>query len=235
MNTITLTCQGCGQFFQRALKDHNRNVRLGYKTVACSKACVHLAKGFSTLVPVTKICPVCSNEFIRKPHDHTNIPIYCSVQCSNKSKITHGKYTAECSICGSKKLSSPKSKYCNDCKKEYAFNSKRDIDYGKTTLAELRKMYSTAQYHAKIRGMSRAKYKRYHNEFACENCGYDLHIDICHIKGVSEFPETATLDEVNHIDNLLGLDKRCHWEFDNGYLTLEEIRGKRQAPPEGGA
>ena len=235
MNTITLTCQGCGQTFQRALKDHNRNLRLGRKVIACSISCLPLAKGLNKLEVVTRICPSCNKEFTRKPHGLKNMPVYCSVQCSNKTKITHGKYIAGCIICNSKNLSTPRSKYCVVCRKEYAYNSRRDLDYSKTTLAELREKYSTAQYHSKIRGISRLKYRRYYSDFACENCGYDLHIDICHIRGVSEFPETATLNEVNHIDNLLGLDKRCHWEFDNGYLTLEEIRGEHQTPPEGGA
>ncbi len=30
------------------------------------------------------------------------------------------------------------------------------------------------------------------------------------------------MSEVNHISNLVALDKRCHWEFDHGYLTYQD-------------
>jgi 5-methylcytosine-specific restriction endonuclease McrA len=49
----------------------------------------------------------------------------------------------------------------------------------------------------------------------CTFCGYDKYVEICHIKPVSSFPDSATLDEINSPDNLLGLCPNCHWEFDN--------------------
>jgi hypothetical protein len=53
----------------------------------------------------------------------------------------------------------------------------------------------------------------------CAACGYSLHVDICHIRDVANFPDTAILGEVNDSANLVALDKRCHWEFDHGYLA----------------
>ncbi|HCT81196.1 MAG TPA: hypothetical protein DGT23_32430 [Micromonosporaceae bacterium] len=47
-----------------------------------------------------------------------------------------------------------------------------------------------------------------------------MHVDICHIKPISDFDSSATIYEVNVRTNLVALDKRCHWEFDHGYLTL---------------
>lgn len=58
----------------------------------------------------------------------------------------------------------------------------------------------------------------------CAACGYNLHVDICHVIGVAEWPPSATLREVNAPSNLVALDKRCHWEFDHGFLDLIDDR-----------
>lgn len=52
-------------------------------------------------------------------------------------------------------------------------------------------------------------------EKICQNCGYSKHVEVCHIKPVSKFPDTAKLDEVNNITNLLLLCPNCHYEFDH--------------------
>jgi 5-methylcytosine-specific restriction endonuclease McrA len=60
---------------------------------------------------------------------------------------------------------------------------------------------------------------RYHNKELvakpCNNCGYDKHVEICHIKPISEFDVNTKIKEVNSPDNLVQLCPNCHWEFDN--------------------
>ena len=58
---------------------------------------------------------------------------------------------------------------------------------------------------------------------SCEACGYSKHINLCHIKSISEYPDTATLGEVNDINNVIVLCPNHHWEFDNAHLTLRGI------------
>jgi hypothetical protein len=84
------------------------------------------------------------------------------------------------------------------------------------TLGDLRAQYSTLEFHAKVRGLARTMYQ---GPKFCAACGYSLHVDICHVKPVAAFDLSATLREVNAPDNLVALDKRCHWEFDHGYLA----------------
>lgn len=86
------------------------------------------------------------------------------------------------------------------------------------TLAELRKRHGLLQFHAKVRGYARDVYQ---GPKTCAACGYDLHVDICHIRDVANFPPEATVAEVNASTNLVALDKRCHWEFDHGYLRID--------------
>lgn len=54
----------------------------------------------------------------------------------------------------------------------------------------------------------------------CENCGYNKHTELCHIKDVTLFPLETTLGEINDIKNIVVLCPNCHWEFDNGRLRL---------------
>ena len=54
----------------------------------------------------------------------------------------------------------------------------------------------------------------------CERCGYDKHIEVCHVKAVSEFDDNDKISEINKASNLLGLCPNCHWEFDNGIVTF---------------
>lgn len=61
-------------------------------------------------------------------------------------------------------------------------------------------------------------------ELPCANCGYNKHVELCHIKPISSFDGKSLLSEVNSIDNIIQLCPNCHWEFDNNFLTLEEIK-----------
>ncbi len=58
----------------------------------------------------------------------------------------------------------------------------------------------------------------------CANCGYEKHVELCHIKALSSFPGTATLHEVNHENNLIQLCRNCHWESHNGLISDNELR-----------
>lgn len=84
--------------------------------------------------------------------------------------------------------------------------------------------YTLGEYHAKVRGNARQVYKLLNKPKACAACGYDLHVEVCHVRDVESFPLEATLDVVNAPSNLVALDKRCHWEFDNGFLTEEDFK-----------
>ncbi len=58
----------------------------------------------------------------------------------------------------------------------------------------------------------------------CIVCGYDRHIQISHVKPVSSFPDSALISEINAIENIVSLCPNHHWEFDNGLISIEELR-----------
>ena len=51
---------------------------------------------------------------------------------------------------------------------------------------------------------------------------YNKHIEIAHIKGVSEFSDDSLVSEINDINNLVALCPNHHWEFDSGQLSEED-------------
>jgi hypothetical protein len=63
------------------------------------------------------------------------------------------------------------------------------------------------------------KYSR--RERCCENCGYNKHVEVCHIKAVAQFHESSSLYEINNENNLILLCPNCHWEFDNNILKIQ--------------
>lgn len=57
-------------------------------------------------------------------------------------------------------------------------------------------------------------------KYECIICGYTNHIEVAHIKAVSDFDDNDTMEVINSIDNLIGLCPNHHWEYDNGILKI---------------
>ena len=53
----------------------------------------------------------------------------------------------------------------------------------------------------------------------CHICGYD-HIQICHIRDVSDFPDDALISEINALLNLIPLCPNHHREFDRKMFSI---------------
>jgi predicted HNH restriction endonuclease len=47
-----------------------------------------------------------------------------------------------------------------------------------------------------------------------------LHVEVCHIREINSFPDTAIIKEINDHGNLILLCRNCHWELDHGLLDL---------------
>lgn len=62
-----------------------------------------------------------------------------------------------------------------------------------------------------VRGRARNQYKHIK---ICQFCGYDKHVEVCHIKPIGAFSLDTLVSEVNAPDNILILCPNCHWEFD---------------------
>jgi hypothetical protein len=52
------------------------------------------------------------------------------------------------------------------------------------------------------------------NDRKCSKCGYDKHIEVCHIKSIKDFDLETPISVINSLDNLMLLCPNCHWEKD---------------------
>lgn len=142
-------------------------------------------------------------------------PKFCSSSCSAKynnrnfPKRSRKKYY--CKSCGVE--IGYRRSYCSEC------NPTRLHDFNNVTIAEIR---SRARYqaHAWIRKLARRVFDNSDLEKCCYKCGYSRHFEICHVKAIQDFPSTATMAEVNSLENLVALCPNCHWELDHGLLSL---------------
>ena len=76
--------------------------------------------------------------------------------------------------------------------------------------------------YVRIRTNAQGLYRKYSLPLVCAHCGYDKHVEICHIKAIKDFDDSALISEINSKENLIALCPNCHWEFDHHLLSPKE-------------
>lgn len=143
-----------------------------------------------------KICPNCKtkkheSKFHKRTEDGKQ---YLKSYCKECCKILKYNEKDLCA-CGQEKQKRSKTcKKCNDQVK-YKFLDKSHKYRGNCIRSRAR----TAMQHIK----------------ECQYCGYNKHVEVCHIKPIKSFPSNTLIDTINDPSNLLVLCPNCHWEFDN--------------------
>jgi hypothetical protein len=143
----------------------------------------------------------------------TNNPKFCSRSCAAKitNKIPKKKKTKKCATCTNLVLS--QIKYCKNCiPRALLVDENMSIGSFKSKRAY--------QRHSRIRTLARSKYLKSSKSKVCVICGYDKHIEICHIHAIKDFSLTTPLKIVNDLNNLIALCPNHHWEFDNNLISL---------------
>lgn len=153
---------------------------------------------------------------------------FCSRACAasfNNKGVTHNK---------------PKSRICKHCSKEFLRNYLHrdsircpECKKANKTLSDLCKNLTLTEYqqrmsvkgkhsswtNAHVRILNRVWNKHLTN-LPCKVCGYNKHVELCHIKAITAFPKTAKLSEINAENNNVQLCRNHHWELDNGFLNI---------------
>lgn len=88
----------------------------------------------------------------------------------------------------------------------------------KGQLFKSRKNWQSAR--TAIRKSAQKSFEDSGKPYKCVICGYTNHIEIAHIKAVSDFDDNILISEINNPDNLIGLCPNHHWEYDNGLLKI---------------
>ena len=149
----------------------------------------------------------------------TTNPKFCSRSCSATytNKLNPKRITKKtCTVCGDKTFSYRHSK-CLLHWNEY-LESKKD-EYRHKTLGEYRNLQSvkgkgSSQVNSHIRLFARIWLKPL-TKLPCRKCGYSKHVQLAHIRAVSDFADNELLSQVNAESNVIPLCPNCHWEFDN--------------------
>lgn len=165
------------------------------------------------MIPKYKICPNCqikkkaSEYHTRQDKGYKYLKSYCKVCSSQKTKdIQYDK----CS-CGNNKTK--RSKLCQSCANinQQKYETLEDI-------LHYRKQYGQSAAFNIIRNRARQIMKHITQ---CQCCGYDKHVEVCHIKPISKFNNDTLISIINNPSNLYVLCPNCHWEFDHGFsLTI---------------
>lgn len=161
--------------------------------------------------PIEVQCLKCGTNFLKKASEIRNSPNhFCSRSCStshNNAVSAKRAVSGACRQCGAS--ISTKYIYCTDCRSSRLFKNK--------TFADVICLSNKASRYCRIREHAR---KLYQNITTCEVCGYEKHVEICHIKPLSSYDMTTLVFEVNDRNNIAVLCPNCHWELDNGLLHL---------------
>lgn len=161
-------------------------------------------------------CKYCNNE--------TANPSFCNKSCVakyNNRLYPKRKITRICKLC-TNPVKSYRHLLCSIHWEKY--KSSKSIQNSNITIGSYRQKLSVngkhpSWTHSHIRQFARSWNKEMCLQ-PCFNCGYSIHVELCHKKAVSEFDDDTPLSIVNHSNNLIPLCRNCHWEFDNGYLKI---------------
>lgn len=180
-----------------------------------------------------KLCLYCKAPMLLKKGQkvsHMMQNKFCDKSCGAKYHNPPGKTNSyHCKWCG--KLST--KWYCNNsCKQKYykKISTPKPIKPPKPpaietqTKGEARKRYKSFQsYRSMIQKHARKTLLTNNTSPSCKYCGYSIGIDVCHVRGVSNFSDDTLIKVINDIKNLMALCKRHHHEYDYGILAIESI------------
>lgn len=179
------------------------------------------------------LCKKCEIEFDKDPSQirRTNNNNFCSRSCAasyNNVGIAHNPPVVRlCKLCADEYTCSKQHRsrtLCKDCWDK--LETKTDY-YKQLTLGHYHEIASVKYKHpswinSHVRIFARS-WNKLLTKLPCQVCGYVPHIELCHIKPISDFSVDDTLGSINSPDNILVLCRNHHWEFDNGYLNIKSI------------
>lgn len=162
------------------------------------------------------ICINCKKEYENKDKRSK----FCTQSCSgtyNGKMFPKRKRKKKCKNCDN--LIRSGYTYCESC-------VEKKVHVGENGPIEERTL--DEEIHLKIhKGANRYDHIRQHAQrvmrkenSVCFSCGYEKHVEVCHIKSIKDFSGSTKIKEINSRANLIHLCPNCHWEFDNKLLKL---------------
>lgn len=219
-DNITLLCDGCQGEFLRSVKTIRDCLNIGREHSFCSTKCS--TKHNDKTININ--CKQCDKQFKRTKNNIKEVN-FCNKKCAaiyNGKKYPKKKKEKTCESCPTKIYAN--RTYCKPC-----YEEKFLVDWNKITYGELKGRYQY-QRNTRIRSLARKKYFSDNRPNKCYNCGYEKHVEICHIKAISDHEDGCVISDINSKDNTIALCPNCHWELDYGELTIEDILESKKEP-----
>jgi hypothetical protein len=171
-------------------------------------------------------CAQCKKEINKNPREIRNSKtgnVFCSRSCSatyNNKKKPKRERSTTCKTKGCKNKILSGWTYCDEC-----ISQNKHMKYKSLTEQTLGEYISgrkkDSNRYTAIRKHAQAVMK---DEPKKCSCGYDKHVECCHIKDIKDFDLNEEIININSKENLIYLCRNCHWEFDHGMLSIEEIK-----------
>lgn len=142
----------------------------------------------------------------------TSNPKFCSKSCAalfnnKRTDINRRKPEGSCRKCSQPVRT--RLTYCPGC-----WTEERNLI--QPVLIASKNSNSGANPYA--RGQARKLYIISGRPLFCALCRYAVHVDICHVKDVRNYPDGTLYSVINSQENLIALCKNHHWEFDHDIL-----------------
>lgn len=204
---MNYTCPNCLEDF--SLKHKPKPTKSGNHY--CSNECklTHLNKIRVRTSNLKGKCLNCQNIISSKQR-------YCN------SCFESGKFTKKFTGPSQEYLSKIRSEVCSDCLMNIQPNKHKRCHScylahikdtnANTTLKEYQ--IGLKKPHTKLRSLSQKKALKIFPNPTCCICGYSTYVEVCHIKGISEFLDESLVSEINALGNLTFLCPNHHKEFD---------------------
>lgn len=212
MKTICLNCEKCKKSFEKRLANYKSLLKKNPLTkFFCSKECQWNYQNKKININ----CDNCNISFYKTQSQFKkSVRHFCSRSCAasfNNKIFPKRSHDNKCTLCGIKTLK-PTARYCDTCRKQATI-----IPISEKTILEMQSPLNKNLF-SYVRKHAREKLKNYPQ--VCAHCGYDKHVETCHIKPISSFPKTTKIKDVNNLNNLILLCPNCHWEFDHKKLII---------------
>lgn len=155
-------------------------------------------------------CSYCLKDFNKMPSQCRSDKHFCCKSHAAKYNNLHSPKrhcTKVCKSCTS--LVRSNRTYCDTCLQESRIS----------ILSNTKGQYNNPgpNRYRSIRDHAKSLMKN--EKQVCSHCSYSKHVEVCHIKSISDFPDSATIAEINALTNLTLLCPNHHWELDHSGLS----------------
>lgn len=237
------TCIICNEKFGRSHIINGKKIILHNRN-KCLKCLPYIPYTPPSFIKIN--CKQCNKEIIKNKKEYNLLNNYfCSRSCAaiyNNKMFPKRPQTHKCKSCGTSTTAryrycelcrsqgkhlkskcrncdtpiSNKYKYCSGCRSQGKHLTNNNFIVNnilqKYFIIKGANRYSPIRDHArKVTGNRLQK---------CIICGYDRHIETCHIKEIKEFSPDTKIGIVNDPSNLVLLCPNHHWELDHKYFSI---------------